>query len=314
MDEMKKKRIAVVGIGGVGGYLAAMLGTTYSEQLTLVARGERMQRLREQGLRMDSERDGEKHIRPQNVVEAEHLQEQDVIFLCVKNYSLEQTCEQISHAVGEHTIVIPVMNGVDSAERVRGVLKKGIVADAVIYIVAFIGEDGNICQQGDFAQIFFGMNGAKEEQKVHLQEVLQILKQADIDATLAEDIEMEVWRKYILNCAYNVETAAYNHTIGQLRSDEGKAREFEALITEAYGIAKKKGVAVTDAMIEDFIYRFYHVYRDDATSSLQRDINAGKQAEIETFSGYVVRESEKYELDAPVSKKMYDLLEARTKK
>ena len=62
---------------------------------------------------------------------------------------------------------------------------------------------------------------------------------------------------------------------------------------------------------EDIIDRFYHTYADDASSSLQRDLHAGKQAEIETFSGYVVREAKSLGIDVPVSEKMYAGLKIR---
>ena len=305
------KKIAVVGIGGVGGFLAGAIGTAYEKDLTLVARGARLEQLKEQGLVLHSDLRGELTVHPKAVVTAQELEEQDVIFLCVKNYSLEEACEQIRHAVGEHTVVIPVMNGVDPGERVRRALGRGIVVDSLIYIVAFIGDDGGVVQQGDFARMRIGIKNANEQEQQAVLAVSGILKAAGVEHLAVDDIELEIWRKYILNCAYNVATAAYDNNIGQLRADPAKAEEFEALITEAYELAKAKGVAVQPEHREEFVDRFRNVYRDDATSSLQRDLNAGKRAEIETFSGYLVREAARLGVAAPVSEKMYALLKAR---
>lgn len=310
----RNKKIAVVGVGGVGGFLAGVIGTVYGEQLTLVARGERLLALKERGLILHSDQRGEICVHPHAVVSAQELEEQDFIFLCVKNYSLEEACAQIRHAVGENTVVIPVMNGVDPGDRARSALGRGIVVDSLIYIVAFAEKDASITHQGDFARMRIGIKNADARERLAVLQVSEILEHAGVEHLVADDIELEIWRKYILNCAYNVATAAYDNNIGQLRADSDKAKEFEDLVTEAYEVARAKGVAVRPEHRLEFFDRFHHVYRADATSSLQRDLNAGKCSEIETFSGYLVREAARLGVAAPVSEKMYDLLRQRAQK
>ena len=313
-ETSNRTKIAVVGVGGVGGFLAGAIGTAYEKDLTLVARGVRMEQLKAQGLILHSDLRGELCVHPKAIVTAQELEEQDVIFLCVKNYSLEEACAQIRHAVGEHTVVIPVMNGVDPGDRVRAALGRGIVVDSLIYIVAFIGADGGIVHQGDFARMRIGIKNADEQEQKAVAQVSEILAAAGVEHLVADDIELEIWRKYILNCAYNVATAAYDNNVGELRADPAKAKEFEDLVSEAYEVAKAKGVAVRPEHRDEFFDRFRYTYRDDATSSLQRDLNAGKRAEIETFSGYLVREAKRLGVAAPVSEKMYGLLKYREQK
>lgn len=301
------KRIAVAGVGGVGGYLAGMLGRV-CPHLTLAARGKRKETLQKEGLTLHSDYHGEIHIWPESVVIMEELPEQDYIFLCVKNYSLEEACMELRQAVGEDTVVIPVMNGVDPGERTRHFLQKGTVVDSLIYIVAFANADDSITQQGDFARLCIGAKDVNEVNLRKVQEVAALLAAADIDCEIAEDIEVEIWRKYILNCAYNVETACYDNTIGQLRDDPGKAAQYEALVQEAYQVGLAKGVNLKKEHIDAIIHRFYHELADDATSSLQRDIRDGKRAEVDVFSGYIVREAAKYGVPVPVSEEMYEKL------
>lgn len=308
--DLKNKKIAVAGIGGVGGYLAGVLAKVYPDQVTMAARGARLESVRKNGLKVHSDLSGEFCIKPAHVVTMQELEEQDYIFLCVKNYSLEEACAQIAHAVGEQTVVIPVMNGIDPAQRVREQLGRGIVADAVIYIVAFTNACYEVIHQGAFARLRIGIPQADERERAALAEVSELLTGAGVEHLIPEDIELEVWRKYMLNCAYNVATAAYDNTIGELRSDPVKAQEFLDLISEAYEVAAAKGVAVRPEHREEFFERFYQ-YRDDATSSLQRDLDAGKPAEIETFSGYLVREAGRLGIPVPVSEKMYEMLKKR---
>lgn len=309
-NQLLDKRIAVVGIGGVGGYLAAMLGRV-CPHLTLGARGGRRDSVLKDGLVLHSDYKGEIVIHPERVVPVAEIGEQDYIFVCVKNYSLEEVCADLKSAVTDDTVIIPVMNGVDPGDRIRSLTGKGTVVDSLIYIVAFANDDYSITQQGDFANLRIGITDADEKGKKKVSEVSQILSGADIDHEVAEDIEAAIWKKYILNCAYNAESAYYDNTIGQLRSDPVKAKEYEALVNEAYQVGRAKGVNVKQEDVDAIIHRFYYELAENATSSLQRDIRAGKKAEVETFSGYIVKEGAKLGVDTPVTEKMYEGLKVK---
>lgn len=321
--ELQEKKIAVVGVGGVGGYLAGMLIRAYPH-VTVAARGERGRSIKENGLILHSDYHGEIAVRPEKVVEDTALLEpQDIIFLCVKNYSLEQACKELEHAVTENTIIVPVMNGADPGERARKFLQKGTVVDSLIYIVAFANKDYSVTQQGDFANLRIGIEdggarqteceGSHEENQKKVLAVSEILSGAQIDHKVSGDIECDIWRKYILNCAYNVLTAFYNNNIGELRNDPKKDKEYEQLVYEAYEVAVKKGVHVTKEHADAIIRRFREELADDATSSLQRDVIAGNPTELETFSGYIVREARRLGVNAPVSERMYEGLKEKVR-
>lgn len=308
--DLKDKKIAVVGIGGVGGYLGGMLGAHYPH-VTFAARGKRLKSIRQHGLVLHSDYHGEMTIIPETAVPIEEMEEQDYIFVCVKNYSLEEVCRSLEHAVTDHTVIIPVMNGVDPGNRTRSILKKGIVVDSLIYIITFANPDYSISQQGTLAKLHIGIRNATPVQQQAVQNVCEILSGAGIDCKIAEDIEQAIWRKYILNCAYNVTTAFYDNTIGQIRSNPVKAKEYEDLIREACQVALAKHVNITQEHIDYIIDRFYNDYADNATSSLQRDVHAGRTCELETFSGYLVHEAERLNVPVPVSRRMYEQLKER---
>lgn len=100
--------------------------------------------------------------------------------------------------------------------------------------------------------------------------------------------------------------------IGSLRSNPVKSEEYETLVREAFQVALAKGVHVTEKDVISIIHKFYYDYADNATSSLMRDVAAGKISELETFSGYLVREAQKEGLSVPVSEKMYYKLLTKT--
>ena len=299
----EEKKIAVIGIGGVGGYIAGMLAKAYPH-VTMVARGARAESIRKNGLVLHSDYKGEIVARPERVASVREMGQQDYIFICVKNYSLEDVCESIRDMVTEDTVIIPVMNGVDPGEKIRALIKKGTVVDSLIYTVAFANSDFSISQQD-----------TNEKQQEKVREVAEILKGADIDYRDEGDIQVEIWRKYILNCAFNVMTAFYDNTIGELRKDPVKAEQYERLVWEAASVGRAKGVALTDEHINEVIHKFRHVHADNATSSLQRDFRIRKkETELETFSGYIVQEAKRLGVDIPLSEKMYEGLKEMAEK
>lgn len=306
--DFSSKKIAVIGLGGVGGYLGCLLADTYPH-VSFVARGSRYSSIVERGLILHSDYRGERISHPEQIVQsAAELEPQDYIFICVKNYSLDSVCQTLHHCITDQTVIVPVMNGADPGERTRQNLSQGLVVDSLIYIVSFANADYSITQQGNFANLFAGIQHASDYEKEILNQVCQLLNNAGIDCQIALDIQAEIWRKYILNCAYNVETAFYNLPIGQLRADPQKAAEYEALVNEAFQVARAKGVRVTEYHRNAIIHRFYHKLADNATSSLQRDVSAGKPTELEIFSGYIVKQARELKIPVPVSERMYHKL------
>ncbi len=310
----EEKKIAVIGIGGVGGYIAGMLAKAYPH-VTMVARGARAESIRKNGLVLHSDYKGEIVARPERVASVREMGQQDYIFICVKNYSLEDVCENIRDMVTDDTVIIPVMNGVDPGEKIRSLIGRGTVVDSLIYTVAFANADFSISQQDTFTWLCIGIQNADQGQKEKVAQVAEILKGADIDYKDDGDIEVEIWRKYILNCAFNVMTAFYDNTIGELRRDPVKAQQYETLVWEAASVGRAKGVALTDEHIQEVIHKFRHVHADNATSSLQRDFQiCKKQTELETFSGYIVQEAKRLGVSIPLSEEMYQGLKAKAEK
>lgn len=311
---LKDKKIAVVGLGGVGGYLGALLAEHYPH-VTFVARGKRAEAIREKGLILHSEFRGEKIVHPESIVEsAKELQVQDYIFVCVKTYSLEEVMKSLGNAVDEHTVVILVMNGADTGERAQRLLTRGQIIAAPIYVITFANPDYSITQQGDYTVVWLGIEHANEIQQHQVEEACALLNSVGVEGRIAEDIGRQIWKKYIMNCAYNVETAAYDETIGQLRDDPVKAKEYEELTKEAYRVAVAKGVHMKEADIDWLLHRFYKELADDATSSLQRDVEHHRQSELDTFCGYLVREADKLGVPVPVTKKMQEQILERMEK
>jgi len=291
-------KTAIVGIGGVGGFIAGKLLEAHDD-IVLIARGDKARKLREKGLYLDSDIYGNIHIQAVCVRESlRELDKVDLVFVCVKNYSLDDVIEDLKVVATKNTIIVPVMNGIEPGNRIRQALPHVKVVDGVIYIVSFVTGVGHVWQQGQIADLRLG--GDKEG-----IEVLKDYIGDALPATYYEDIVRQIWRKYILNMAYNVETAYYDNTIGQLRDDEKKSEEYHALIEEAAEVARRLGVDIRKEDTDDIWNKFFE-YHYDATSSLQRDIRDKKRLESDIFTGYLVREASKLGIELPVTKKMHE--------
>ncbi len=310
---MEDKKICVVGLGGVGGFIGGALAKMYSH-VSFFARGLRKESIQKKGLIIKSEYMGNYQVMPEHLTDkSEDLGIMDYVFISVKNYSLEQVCKQIAPMIGEKTVVIPIMNGIDPADRTRNYLGCGIVLDALIYIVSGSEEDFTIVQKGKYTTVHIGRKNATDEEKKSIVNVHNILDGAGVECVIDEDIEAVIWKKYVLNCAYNILTAYYSATTGELRNDPQKVQEFLALLTEACLVGRKNGVNLPEGLEEEHFHHFKNVQAEDATSSLRRDMDLGKPNELETFSGYLLAIGKVYGLNLPVTEHFYNQLKEQTK-
>ena len=178
----------------------------------------------------------------------------------------------------------------------------GAMVPAVIINVMRGGPGlGNIqASQGDYFQgVKGGGNG-----DYHLLTFAPASVQEAIDLMMIAYDKAEKYRIPVLFLADGI--IAQMMEPGELRSDPVKAQQYETLVWEAASVGRAKGVALTDEHINEVIHKFRHVHADNATSSLQRDFRIRrKQTELETFSGYIVKEAKRLGVSIPLSEKMY---------
>ena len=295
-------KVTIVGIGGVGGLLAGAAIRKYQADVSLVARGEKLQALKEKGLTLRSDAYGHFTVQPACVTEdSSNLGVQDAVLVCVKNGGLKRVAEQIAPIVSDKTLVLPVMNGVSAAGNLKRMLGKGRVLESVIYTVSSV-ENGVIDQKGAFTQIFMGGEGADE--------LAAWLQGAGIEAIVAPDVRAATWSKYVLNCAFNVVTARWGITIGDIKHSEELKEEYRLLMEEAWKVGRADGVNLPDDLVDQHMVRLMN-FTDDSTSSLSRDFDAGNAGEVDIFTAEVVALAQKHGVDVPMSRKYLQGLNER---
>ncbi len=297
-------RVAVVAAGGVGGYFGGRLAAA-GHDVRFLARGSHLDSIRNEGLRIRSER-GDLHLR--DVVASDDTSEiglVDVVFFAVKLWDTEKAAETCRPLLGPDTVVIPFQNGVSSMNVLSERLGERHVGGGVAHIAATIAEPGVIGHGGTMAWLTFGeQNGERTPRIVRF---LEACEQARIDCTLTDDIERAIWEKFIFLSSFSGLTSLCRRPIGPIREDEDVRALLEEAVHEASAVARAGGVGLPTDAGEKTI-AFADGLPADMTSSMSRDLQAGRRLELPWLSGEVVRLGRKYGIPTPVHAAIYGAL------
>jgi 2-dehydropantoate 2-reductase len=308
---MSGKKICVVGLGGVGGYVGCMLAH-HLNNVYFFARGERLESIKKNGLNLISPTYGEITAYPEMASNnAEELGVMDYIFISVKQFSLQQVCTEISPMIDKHTVIIPLINGVGVGDKIRSFISKGIVLDSLVYITSGSDKDFVIRTDSSYCNVPIGFKKDNDHDEKILLDVQSMLESGKIRCTIEKDIEAAIWRKYILNCAYNVVTAYYSATTGEIRKNETAIAQVKSLLEEACSVARALKVNISKDLEEEHFNHIMLKQSDSATSSLNRDITAGRQTELEVFSGRLLQLASEVNIEVPMTEIFYKELKKR---
>jgi 2-dehydropantoate 2-reductase len=303
-DDRSKFRIAVVGIGGVGGYIGGRLATRFAEsdsvEVVLAARGANAQAIRAEGLKLVTTA-GEQIVRPKLAAVGE-LGEPDLIILSTKEYDLEETVASLKESIGERTSILPLLNGVDTKERIARMLPAADVWQGCIYIISRLAAPGVIEETGGVCRIYFG-NGSAATEKPRVVETL--LREAGIDhAHFSDEIEARIWEKYVFISPLAAATSYLNLKIRALFGDPEHKKLFDELLAEIKQLARAKNIGLSEDTVRESVGKLNHV-PFEATSSMHSDFSRGNRAELQSLVGYVVREARALHVPTPVYDKVY---------
>lgn len=303
----KKIKIVIAGIGGVGGYFGGLLAQKYKNSdavdICFLARGEHLRKIREKGLEVIH---GQNEFIARPALATDNATEigiADYILICTKSYDLDATIEQLKPCIAENTILLPLLNGVESVERIKRILPEALVLEGCVYIVSSVKEAGVIENSGINQKLFFGSGKATNDR---LQWLEKIMLDAGIEATLSDSILTIVWEKFIFIASIATATSYFNCTIGKLLEENEET--LVQLIEEVKLIAAAKGISVKPD-ITVYIVNYNKLLPYDATSSMHRDYqNLKQKTEVETLTGYVVRAGQELNIETPAFTKTYNFL------
>lgn len=294
----------VIGAGGTGGSIGAYM-TEAGKDVTLIARGEHLRQMQEHGLRMETTGKGNYVVNPIRATDMEHYDEHpDIIFACVKGYSLEETIPFIRRVAEENTIVIPILNIYGTGGRMQEKLPGLLVTDGCIYIAGEIKEPGTILLRGDIFRIVYGVRD-KEELRPELFVVAEDLKNSGIEGVLSDNIRRDALQKFAFVSPMAACGLYYHISAGEAQKT-GEARDtFVKLMKEIDALAVAMGVPFLVDIVTTNL-QILDTLNPEASTSMQRDVYAGKASEIDGLIYEVVRMGQRYGVPTPTYEMVAD--------
>ncbi|MEI7636897.1 MAG: 2-dehydropantoate 2-reductase [Syntrophus sp. (in: bacteria)] len=306
--EVGPMRIAVIGIGGVGGSFGGKLASRYvstpDHEVVFIVRGEHLKAIKRKGMTLITPA-GESLVRPSlatdNPAGAGAF---DLVLFAVKSYGLEQAARMVIDNIKDDTVIIPLLNGVDITERLQRVLPRGICLYGTVYVSAFIEAPGVIRQVSPASRLIFGPDGGSSER---FRPIDALFQEAGIVSELTPSSQLALWTKFIFICPAAGVTSLLQKPFGEVMDDSEARDLLFGLIGEVEQIARARGidlpgdiVPATLAKVKQFPY--------ETKTSMQLDYEKGRETEIDIFTGYIVRTGQELGIKTPLHDRVYKTL------
>jgi|ERR1043165_3657777 2-dehydropantoate 2-reductase len=297
-------RIVVYGTGGVGGFFGGRLARA-GEVVTFIARGEHLRAIKANGLRVDSPA-GDFVINPARATDTvDEVGETDLVILGVKAWQVPEAARAIKPLIGSSTTVLPLQNGVDAVPQLVDELGSKNVIGGLCRIVSYVVEPGHIQHVGFAPSVIIGELDNQRTERI--TQIERVFKHAGLDTTIAADIQVALWTKFLFIASFSGIGALANAPARVVRSDPKWRAQILSALKEIYALAHARGVKLPSDSV-DRVMAFVDALPDDATSSMQRDIAAGKPSELESQNGAVVRMASESGIDVPTHTLIYQTL------
>ena len=295
----------IAGTGGVGGSIAAFLALA-GKDVTCIARGEHLAAIRENGLQLHSDLKGEYALRVPAYTAEEYTAlvstsadyKADVIFVCVKGYSVDSITELIKSAAHEHTVVIPILNVYGTGPRIQRLVPGVTVLDGCIYIVGFVSGRGEITQMGKIFRLVYGAHRSTIVSRETLEAVQRDLQESGIKADISDDIDRDTFVKWSFISAMAVTGAYYDVPMGEVQKPGEVRNTFIGLSQESAALGRKLGIAFKEDIVE-YNLKVIDKLSPESTASMQKDMAKGHQSEVQGLLFDMITAAEEQGIEVP---------------
>ena len=283
----------IAGTGGVGGSIAAFLALA-GKDVTCIARGGHLAALRENGLKLHSDLKGEHTLAVPAYTAEEYAAlassadayKADVIFVCVKGYSVDSITELIRHAAHKDTVVIPILNVYGTGPRIQRLVPGVTVLDGCIYIVGFVSGKGEITQMGKIFRLVYGAHKDTIVSRETLAAIQRDLQESGIKTDMSFISAMAVTGAY------------YDVPMGEVQKP-GKVRDtFIGLSQESAALGRKLGIGFEEDIVA-YNLKVIDKLAPESTASMQKDMARGHQSEVQGLLFDMIAAAEEQNIDIP---------------
>ncbi len=296
------KKYLVIGTGGVGGSIAGFLALA-GKDVTCIARGKHLEAIRKYGLHLKSDLKGEHYLPVKACTAEEYKDKADVVFVCVKGYSIDSIKDVLEKSARPDTLVIPILNVYSTGPRIGRLVPSVKVLDGCIYIVGFVSGEGEITQMGRIFRLIFGARPEQNIPQEALDEIADVLQSCGIKAEVSDDINRDTFIKWAFISAMACTGAYHDVPMGEVQH-EGPVRDtFIGLSRESAEMGHRLGVAYPE---DPVAYNLKVIDKLDphSTASMQKDLAKGHQSEIQGMLFDVIKLGEKLGTDLTTYRKV----------
>lgn len=295
-------RIAVMGAGGVGGCLGALLSRAGND-VSVIARGEHLRAIQVSGLRLKQD-DAEFTVNVPATGNPAEIGPVDLVLYTVKTYHNAQAIPAIRPLVGPDTAVLTLQNGVECHLELASELGAGHAMPGAYWTASSIESPGVIASVGLRPKLSFGEESGVTSHRA--EAVRAALAAAGIEVELSPDPMQVIWSKFIVLCSVaGITSAARTRIRAFMQYPEG-LELFTAAMREADEVGRAKGINLPEGLVEssvEFILGF-----PDFQNSMHADFENGRATELDALNGAVVRMGRETGMPTPINKLIYAVL------
>lgn len=300
-------KIGIIGTGAVGGYFGAKL-VKAGYNITFIGTKTSTEIIKEQGFHIKSMHGDIKIDNPKIYYEFERIQDADIILLCTKAYDTEGIAKALKNKISNKPIIISLQNGVENEQILASVFGEERIIAASIYLSAASVSPG-IIEHGGSGRIILGeMN---REITPRLKELEQLFLKAEIPTSTSSNLLKDMWKKLIVNSAYNGITAIIGKSLKDIHIVKEAKQAYLDVLKEGQTIANTEGIGITDDEIEQIFDMLNQEVFINFKSSTLQDIEKGKPAEIDSIQGAIMKTAKKHGLKAPLNNLIYSLIKLK---
>ncbi|MBT05478.1 MAG: 2-dehydropantoate 2-reductase [Rhodospirillaceae bacterium] len=297
-------KIGIIGAGGVGGFFGAKLAKS-GHDVTFIQRGPHLQAMQRNGLKVESESGDIELPTVLATDDPRRVGLVDVVLVTVKSGQTDEAIALIKPMMGQNTAVITLQNGVENECRLMAKLGESSVLGGVAYILSLIKSPGVIQQTGPMARLEFGeLDGTRSRRALNF---LEVCENASIEATLSDNIQQNIWKKFVFLCPHNGMTSLTRSSIGKIRDDRDCRSLLEGAVHELLLLAEAKGISVGLNGTSE-VMKMYDSMPHAMTSSMHYDVLHKKPLELDWLNGAVVRLGKEVGISTPVNSFIYAAL------
>lgn len=295
--------IVIVGVGGVGGYFGGKIAAS-GQRVTMLCRGEHLQKIKRNGLQVNSI-NGDFITHPYAVTDTiSEIEKADLILICTKSWQVADAAASIIPLLKPETLVIPLQNGADNAEKVSSNIPKQHVLGGLCKLYSKIEAPGIITHFGHDPELIFG---TLNNQTGNLDAIKAVFDKADFRNRISKDIQLDIWSKFMFIATVSGLGALTRVSIGRMHAQETLRTMMKNSAQEIYEIATARSVKLPADLVTT-IMQFISTQPYDSTASTQRDIMEGRPSELENFNGFITSEGKRLGIPTPTHDVIYNCL------